>query len=204
MIFSDLLANYVVRKENLNEGKNTLYSDDSYPLIPFASRFFLKPLREFSINKETKLDCSKMSDEEVASLCVEEVCGPPSKHPVILRSDNIHLYNTDETQKEISETVKKITKKEKEIEDYVQYLKEQKERLDKLTPQDISDREAEELLLVIVENIKKRHKKVQSVFSVRPVKKDKVNLLIGLNSPYYRIYKDVISEIDVQANLAFA
>lgn len=155
-----------------------------------------------SVNKEAKNDCAKMDNEEVAALCVQEICGDASKNPVFVDASNIDQFNNEETKKKIDNIERVISKRNEDIDKYARLIVEKQNELKKLTdPEQISDQDAEEILESITKRLKDKHKIVQKLVSS---KSDRIKLFVPRTSPYHKIYKDVISKINIKENLLFA
>lgn len=172
-----------------------------------ASSVHANPIRRLfdkfsSVNKEAKNECAKMDNDEVAALCVEEVCGSASKNPVIIDASNVDQFNTDETKKKIDDLETSIRKRAEEVDKYARLVVEKQNELKKLTdPEQISDQDAEKILENITNRLRKKHKIVQKLVSS---KNGEIKLFVPITSPYHKIYKNVISKINIKENILFA
>lgn len=165
-----------------------------------AQANFLKDLFEKfgSINKEEKSECAKMDNDEVAALCVEEVCGDPTKHPVILNAETVKKYNTENTEKLMNEVEKEIRSKEARIEKLVELAVKSQGQIAAINdPSQLSDIDSKEILIKIIQEINEEHKLLQKINPFKS-KGEKIKLIVPPNSPYSKIYKDVIAKINLE------
>lgn len=177
--------------------------------LSFSYSLYANPIKEVldklsDLNNEEKVDCTKMSNDEVASLCVEEVCGDSKKNPVILTKDTVALYNSAEAIKKMDDAEASIRRRKEEIEEYVKFVTEEQKKLKALkNPDLIKDQEAQDIIKTIIGDIDREHNILQSIMPAR-VKNDKIKLTLPKKSPYYQVYQDVISHINVKENLEYA
>lgn len=151
-----------------------------------------------SVNKEEKNECAKMSNEEVAALCVEEVCGDPSQNPIIMNAETIQRYDIEKNKKLVAETEAEFKKRQATIEDNVKNATEAIAKLKNIKePSQLSDTEAESIIAGILKKIQEDHKLLQKINISKP-KERRVNLVVPPTSPYRQVYKDVISQLDIE------
>lgn len=152
-----------------------------------------------SVNKQEKNECARMDNNEVAALCVEEVCGDASKNPIIINAETIQRYDFEKTKKAVAEVEEEFRKRQTTIEDNIKNAKEAIRKIkDIKEPSQLKDADAERIIKSIIKNIHDDHKILQKINPIRPNEK-RVNLVVPPTSPYYRVYKDVISKIDLGA-----
>ncbi len=164
-----------------------------------AQANFLKDLMDKfqSINKTEKSECAKMDNDEVAALCVEEVCGDATKYPVILTAETIQNYDLTQNKKKVEEVKKDIEQRKEIIEKNVQYASDDLALVKGIKdPSQLSDEAAEKIIHSIVSNIKEHHSLLQKVNPFKS-KDKKIKLIVPPNSPFREVYKDVISKIDL-------
>lgn len=177
--------------------------------LSLSSPLYANPIKDVldnlaRLNDEEKVDCSKMSNDQVAALCVEEVCGDPKKNPVILTKDTVGHFNSAEAIKKMDDAEAVIRKRKEDIDQYVKFIKEEQNKLKNLSdPEAIEDQEAQNIVKTIITDIAQEHKLLQ-VVNPSKVKDDKLKFIVPKKSPYYQIYQDVISKINVKENLLFA
>lgn len=163
------------------------------------ANFWKDMLEKFeSVNKEEKNECAKMDNNEVAALCVEDVCGDASKNPIIINAETIQRYDVEKSKKAVAEAEEEFKKRQANIEDNVKnataaiaMLKSIKE------PSQLSDTEAESIIAGILKKISEDHKLLQKINLSKP-KERRVNLVVPPTSPYRQVYKDVISQLDLE------
>ena len=171
-----------------------------------AQANFLKDLLDKfgSINKEEKSECASMTNDEVASLCVEEVCGDASKNPIIFNAQQARdRFHSPEMQAKIDEQEQILRNYEQYIKDEINQFEEAKKEINSLTADQISDQDAEELIRDIFFEIKDEHK-ILNKLTKDISKNDTVKIVIPPGSRYAGIYKEVISKINVYDNVEMA
>lgn len=159
----------------------------------------------FSINKEEKTECQKMSNDEVAALCVEEVCGSASQTPVIVNRETVEQYNSADTLKKMDEIEKTLETRKETFDRYIEFVEAEQEKLKNLDdPSKINDDETNDLLGYISDLIREEHSFLNKFAPNDFVKNDKLKLIVPFTSPYSKIYKDVLSKINISENFDFA
>lgn len=157
-----------------------------------------------SINKEEKTECEKMSNNEVASLCAEQVCGPATQHSIFVTKDNIDQFQTEEAKKKIDDLEQTLRTRKENMAKMAETLKSQQDELRSLSADKLSDQDADELLSIIAYDIKKRHNITTKVLSPKATKDGKVKITLPPGSPYAQINKELFSQIDVERNPYYA
>ena len=171
-----------------------------------AQANFLKDLLEKfqSINKSEKSECASMSNDEVANLCVEEVCGDPTKNQIIFDAKQAaEKFHTAEIQAKIDEQEQTLRNYEQFMKDEVEKIEAAKTEINNLTPEQISDKDAESLIASIYREIREEHKLLNN-FTKDVSKNDTVKIVLPPGSRYAGIYKEVISKINVYENFKLA
>lgn len=177
--------------------------------LSLTSSIYANPIKDVvdtlsSLNNKEKVDCSKMSNDEVAALCVEEVCGDPNKNPVIVTKETVDKFNTDEVRKKMDEAEATIRQREKEVSAYMNFISEEQNKLKNLKdPNAIKDEDARDILKEIITDIKREHKLLQ-LANLGKSKDNTIKLKVPKKSPYYEVYQDIISKISIDENLEFA
>lgn len=169
------------------------------------ANFFKDLLEKFqSINKAEKTECASMSDDEVANLCVEEVCGDPTKNQIIFNAQQAaEKFHTAEMQEKIDEQEQTLRNYEQFMKDEVEKIEAAKTEINNLTPEQISDKDAEGLIAAIFREMKNQHK-ILNKLGKDVSKNDTIKFILPPKSPYSDLYKEVISKINVYENYRIA
>src|SRR5690606_12612305 len=130
-------------------------------LIPPVHANILSDLLErfSSINQKAKTDCEKMSNEEVAQLCAEEVCGSPDQYKIVIDSSNIDKFTSKDTKEYVSTIEDIVNNTVEKQRNFLNKTNKKVEELKNLTT--LTDEEAENHLYTIAEIVNKRHTLLQ-------------------------------------------
>ncbi|MFA5584029.1 MAG: hypothetical protein WDA09_07415, partial [Bacteriovoracaceae bacterium] len=155
-----------------------------------------------SINQKAKTDCEKMSNEEVAQLCAEEVCGSPDQYKIVIDSSNIDKFTSKDTKEYVSTIEDIVNNTVEKQRNFLNKTNKKVEELKNLTT--LTDEEAENHLYTIAEIVNKRHTLLHRLIPLSGNNKGKIRRTLPKDSPFYQFYKEVVSNLDIENNLELA
>ncbi|MCM2351896.1 MAG: hypothetical protein NDI69_17920 [Bacteriovoracaceae bacterium] len=154
-----------------------------------------------NINKSpTEIECKDMETKDLASLCAQEACGDPKDYTSVINYNSADRYLDDVAKKEIAavdeKVIKAVEKAKTEAKGANELLKSLKNK------KELSDQEALEYMDSILSMSQPQN--ILGYAKDHKIKNLKIAKLKNPLSPYFKIYNDLFSKLDLSKNMTEA